>query len=327
MFKYYTWTHESDEFFRGNDLLSRLQIKALLGYLARKQEAFATIQDYDADGNMVGCPLYFDIDSPSLFDAYQDMQAVVSEYDDAMVWFSGSKGFHVIAPIYIRHPRCHEIAGMMARDLPVDVDPIVYRTRSMWRCEGTYNPKGGMFKVMVDPSESLDRMIVRAREGDSYMGKKSMNDIDPGQLKQLADNLPTDIVMAKIQTDFENDMTPCIKKLWDMCEPPDGQRHSLAYIMTRHCHRSGLTQDEAVRVFSTHHFWSTIKPRDYEKIIASVYRTGRDSIGCVNGRDSDMLRQYCSNSCKYNENWMGDFKDVLQEKKEGDESEGGLRHG
>ena len=294
MYKYYTWTVASDEFFRGNDLLSRLQIKALLGYLARKQEAFATIQDYDADGNTVGCPLYFDIDSPSLYDAYNDMQTIVSEYDNAMVWFSGSKGFHVIVPVYIRHPRCHEIAGMMAKELPVDVDPIVYRTRSMWRCEGTYNPKG----------ETLDQMLVRARERNSYAGKRTMEDIPPGVLDELVDQLPTYSVTARVKTDFEKDITPCIRRLWEMDQPPEGQRHSVAYIMARHCHRSGLTQDEAVRVFSTHHFWSTVKPRDYEKIIASVYRTGRDSIGCVNGRDADMLRQYCSDNCKYNENWM-----------------------
>ena len=95
MYKYFTWT-DDEGYFRGQQLLCNEQISTLLSHLPSKSEAFATIQDYDAEGNCIGCPLYFDIDSPSLWDAYHEMQELVEDLRAALdieplVWFSGSK--------------------------------------------------------------------------------------------------------------------------------------------------------------------------------------------------------------------------------------------
>ena len=65
MFKYFTWT-DKDGYFNGNQLLKREQIATLLSHVDSRSEVFATIQDYREDGKCIGCPLYFDIDAPSL---------------------------------------------------------------------------------------------------------------------------------------------------------------------------------------------------------------------------------------------------------------------
>ena len=98
-YKYYTWTQ--GQYFRGQQLLAKTQIGNLLAALDSKEEAFATIQDYDKDGAVIGCPLYFDVDSDDLVEAHGMMLDIVTELDAVLgvcpiVWFSGSKGFHII---------------------------------------------------------------------------------------------------------------------------------------------------------------------------------------------------------------------------------------
>lgn len=307
MHKYYTWT-DSEGYFRGQQLLHRTQIAELLKYTAKPTEAFATIQDYDAEGNCIGCPLYFDIDSPSLWDAYHEMQELVEDLRATLevepsVWFSGSKGFHVVCPIYIRHERCHEIVKMMVDDVTDIGDRSVYRTRSMWRCDNTWNAKGERFKNRVRPELSLDAILVQSKnKHDGTIHGWSMRD---AKIDSYVAKLPT--YTERIQTisgDFEQDFKPCMKTLWQMSSPPEGSRHNLCHLMARHCYRSGLSINEAIALFDDHPYWGTVRRSEGhfpEKIIRSVYRSGKAMIGCKNGIDSELLQPYCSKMCNLND--------------------------
>lgn len=303
MHKYFTWT-DDEGYFRGQQLLHKSQISTLLKHRALKEECFATIQDYDAEGNCIGCPLYFDIDSLSLYDAHQDMLTLVSEIRDVldvepMVWFSGSKGFHVVCPLYIRHERCHEIAKMVALELSDCMDMSVYRSRSMWRCEATYNDKGKGFKVRVNIDTELSKMVDASNfnEGSTNI----VSDIKDLDIVEYVEKLPSfKERMQEIGDDFSKDFKPCMQRLWEMDSPPEGQRHHFCHIMARHCYRSGLSLKEAESLFGNHPFWSKVKARDYEKVIQSVYRGGRCLIGCKSGTDADVLRPYCSVVCNLN---------------------------
>lgn len=294
-----------------NELISREQIGSLLSVVEPPQEAYATIQDYDQDGRIVGCPLYFDIDADSLLDAYQEMLELVASLRDdyelePLTYFSGAKGFHVIAPLYIRHERCHEIAKMIADEIG-DYDPQVYRTRSMWRCNNTYNKKGERFKIQVDDRWPLQQILeiaksthtIAIKATERFKIKELSSEELSGYVSRLR-NLSAEAIAAG-SSDFERDFHPCMKTLWDMEEPPQGQRHKILHIMARHCFRSGLKIDDAITLFELHPFWATVRRRDYEKVIASVYRSQHARIGCRSGSDADLLRDYCSKICPLHE--------------------------
>lgn len=314
MFKYYTWKEHG--YFKGQDLLSIHQIKSLLSHRKVQQpETFVTIQDYNNNGEIVRCPLYFDIDSPDLVDAYETMQELVENLQDyfsleSHVWFSGGKGFHVILPIEIRHSRCHTIAGAVARRFCTELDTSVYRTRSMWRVNNTYNEDAGKYKIKVNSTDALT---------DIYEASQACNNLNTRQVDYIANAFEYDHVVTALYElnkpkksiapksgSFLGNMPPCLRTLWDMDAPPEGQRHQLAHLIARHAHRSGLTEEEALGLFRTHKFWNNIREHDYAKVIFSVYNTKKDAIGCKGGRDGEILRQYCTTRCVYNENLRRD---------------------
>lgn len=86
--------------------------------------------------------------------------------------------------------------------------------------------------------------------------------------------------------------------------PDEWNFNHVIHVFVRHCYRSGLTEEEAEGVFRSHHYWGTVKPRDYVKVIASVYRYKKAGIGCERGADADLLRPFCSELCMFNK----DFK-------------------
>ena len=302
--KYFTWT-DSSGYFKGQELLSNEQVRTLLAHLKDREssEVFATIQDYTHSGDVIGCPMYFDIDSPSLLDAYEEMQQLVDdlieEYDShPMVYFSGSKGFHVVMPLYIRHHRCHEIMKMIASEFKCDIDNSVYRSRSMWRCNNTYNPKGDRFKRFISRDWSLDDIVVKKQGlSDIILAGMDITDLD---VSEYIDRLP-DRSLVVDQVNSTTGMLPCMSKLWSMAVPPEGKRHKLAHLMSRHFYKEGMSKHEAVAMFASHPFWKTVKARDYEKVIESVYRTGNAKIGCKSGNDADLLQPYCSTICMFRE--------------------------
>lgn len=302
MYKYMTWTE--GKYFEGNYLLGREQITSLLNtFVGKKLEQFVTIQDYDAEDNIIGCPLYFDIDAASLIDAYEEMHDLVDqikeEYDvEPHVWFSGGKGFHVIAPIYIRHERCHEIAKMIWQEkfTSVECDPAVYRTRAMFRVSNTWNIKGDRFKIPVDYNDELHKMIQDAEIMRININQAEWKTYDL-ELTDYIDRLPTfSDKIASGEISFDG-MMPCLKNIWAMDVPPVGSRHEIAYMFVKHCHQAGIDEHDAEAMFSSHPFWSTVNERDYQKIITSVYRAGSAMIGCKN---NELLQSNCVKFCRYN---------------------------
>jgi hypothetical protein len=308
VYRYFTWT-DSEGFFKSHQLLKNIQISKLLEHTSVLSEAFASIQSYDASGECIGCPVYFDIDSPSLWDAYHEMRELVEDLRATLdvepwVYFSGSKGFHVVCPIFVRHKRCHEIVKMMAGDITDIGDRSVYRQQAMWRCNGTWNEKGRRRKVQVLPDQPLDMMLRDSSHGDlrKYDVPFSYRDADiSGYVKRLPE---INLDASKYGSDFSKHFFPCMKQLWAMEEPPSGYRHQIAHIFARHCYRSGLTLEEAEAMFQSHDYWANV-PRSEGHypfaILRSVYRSGHGNIGCKQGRDSDLLKDYCSNFCVINE--------------------------
>ncbi|WP_373092447.1 hypothetical protein [Zhongshania sp.] len=306
MYKYFTWT-DSHGYHKGQDLLESSQIASLLQHMKKPSEAYATIQDYDADGNITGCPMYFDIDSPSLEEAFWNMSSLVDDLSmdfevTPAVWFSGSKGFHIVLPLYIRHPRCHEIAGMIAKEYKQETDPSVYRLRSMWRCDRTWNGKGKNYKTRITSEESYAD-IMRRSKGGSHLENWQPFNVKDMDITSYVSRLP-ERKTVQLPDNPDTEMMPCLKKLWQMAAPPEGRAHQLCHLVSRWCYQSRLTEEEAVALFNDHPFWKGVAPRDYEKVIASTYRTGRAAIGCETGRDAELLRSQCQLHCPFNKEFQ-----------------------
>lgn len=301
--RYYQWTENG--YHNSGALMSNEQIRILLRYHNRREEAYASIQDYDSDGNIIGCFLYFDIDNSNLADAYSTMIDTVFQIEElydckCLVYFSGSKGFHIIAPVYILHSRCHDIVKMIVLKHKLDVDMSVYRNKSWFRCAGTWNPKGKRYKTLAERNDTLEDLLHKSKTKQRAVAQEfNRVDID---ITSYIEKLPDINVMASdYGRDFVRDMHPCMRKIWAADAPPEGQAHWFLNIMARHCYRSDLSIQEAESVFADHHFWSTVKERDYKKVIASIYRSGKSSIGCKSGMDADLLKDFCSKLCMFND--------------------------
>jgi len=293
MYKYVTWSE--GKYFSGGKLLPMATVSRLVGSISKtKKDLFTTVQD-----------------SPSLYDAYNDAIGLSNALEcelgvKAFAFFSGSKGFHIMVPLYVRHKRCHEIVKLIAEDIcpQVTVDPKVYRTRSMWRVNNSWNIKGERYKIAVSLTEPLDQIIEAAERGrlNSEWKAKWMSALGEFPVSQYEDKLPVfKPSNPNENTHFWRDMMPCLAKLWRADAPPEGGRHELAYMFIRHCYKSGLDRDEAASYFSVHPFWKNVDENDYTKIIRSVYTTGNAAMGC---KHNEMLQSNCIKYCRYN---IGNF--------------------
>ena len=125
-----------------------------------EKECFNTIQEFVSDVSQTqeehDCPFYLDIDNSNLGQSHMDARKfvdyILSSYGDIYpkVWFSGSKGFHILIPqqlfgavgnsklIY----HWQYLAGYFAKELQIDtIDKGSYTLPRLWRIENTPNYK------------------------------------------------------------------------------------------------------------------------------------------------------------------------------------------
>jgi len=319
MYKYFSYTEQG--YWHCNYLLSEKQIGTMSTNLGNEVEKFKTIQNYTSNGDIHGTYVYFDIDEKNLYDAMESTQELVNGLlgvDAApLVSFSGSKGFHVVVPYYITHSRCHDVVGIMSKEFGVSVDPKVYKTRAMWRMNGSINRKSNRYKVPVSVdrvmSGDLDSIIKMAEmnKGDSvnvvYKHNGYFDELTRDAISELPELTQQQVSIGDGST-FWDDMPICLRKIWELPSPPEGERHKTAHLMARYCFKSGLTKAEAITLFCNHSFWGSVTSRDYSKVVESIYRNGNGMLGCKGGDDGKLLRLYCSKAC-----WFNDYniKDVF----------------
>ena len=187
----------------------------------------------------------------------------------------------------------------------VDVDMQVYRTFAMMRCPNSKHPSTGLFKRCIDPDKRLDLIVECIKKDMSFVVPYEARDLEIGEyIERLPDRTEQEGSYAGLQ--------PCIKALWSMPEPPQGYRHKVMHIMARHFFNSGLSQEEANAEFSHHHFYGSACPRDvgnYSSVVRSVYTYGNSAIGCKHGSDGEIMRQYCTKLCMFNDELK--LKDLL----------------
>jgi hypothetical protein len=124
--------------------------------------------------------LWFDIDRADLKDALVDAQRLtrflLQQYstldeDDLLVFFSGSKGFHVGLPLPHApepsagfHTVCRTLAEGLTATAGVTVDTAVYDRVRLFRAPNSRHPKSGLHKRRLTHRELMGLTVDRIRE-------------------------------------------------------------------------------------------------------------------------------------------------------------------
>lgn len=300
---------------RMNDLLSMDQTRALLGSLGWKKEVFASVQDYDEFGNIVACPLYFDLDGGAAID---DCRALVAACEYLVnitprIYFSGNKGFHLIIERKLEHPRCHELAKNFAQEIAGayrTVDYSVYRTRAMLRINGSPASKPGAFKIELHRTELMsltyDEIKDLARTQrfiDTGHDPSKMNDDQINSWLALTEptlpkyNLDT---LAGAAKDVGLEMTPCLRTILTT-EAPIGSRHSSAFLLARFLKQCGVDLQSAISTLLSLPHWKAYDSTagEVRSILTSTYRSRSPALlGCKSDSDGAVLmRSFCDELC------------------------------
>ena len=303
--RYYTCGH--DGYFSHHVLLDDRTLQSI----ARKtnaSELFCSVQSYDMSGTELSSQLVFDIDNKSMLDAYQIARDIQDEiewrYDvDTTIWFSGSKGFHVITGLVAKHHRANEAMKYLALRISTQIDPAMYKSRSLFRLPNTLNGKSGLYKIQVNHNESLKSVLERAKTkqiGHStdlvIDNKKFLSDFDQGL--QLVLNRTEQSIVIEDQPWIES-LPPCMTKL--MNNTPSGSRWDYCYWIVRHWRLCGIDVEKAV---SLSQMYPVFTEGNYTKgMIRHYYYNEPRSVGCLSGPLSSVMQDNCYDSCKHSEGW------------------------
>lgn len=311
-YRYYSFI-DKDGYFRCNQLISIEQVSTLVRSIGQDFEQFYTIQRYSIDGSLESCPIYIDIDSSDLYGAYINTKETIAAIRHlgidlpVHVWFSGSKGFHIILPYIIKGSRCFEYVREIVKEFTNDADMSVYTNRRMWRVQNTINRKSCMYKIYLGDLNNLtfDKIIEMAKVNE---------DIAPIEMKigscAVIEDLLSSIVLPVNDESNNNDyyVSPCIRKLLEESHTEKGNRHKIAYVICRHFYLIGYTKQKAENHIKKLPMYNKHAEKQFKTILKSVYTHGAKGISCK-GID-DFLTDYCGDFCPFDDSW--NLKDIFR---------------
>ncbi len=319
--RYFAWKEKG--YWRGQSLLTRPQIGALLAAFDWKKEVFASVQTYDEAGHCIDSPLFFDFDGAPervLFDVRHFVQACEFVVNcTPRIYFSGNKGFHLVIDHPITHPQCHLLVKDFAEEIAVTktLDRRVYRTQSLLRLPGSPASAPGYYKIQLRRSElyELDfeqiRSLAKERRviNDDHDPSKLDMEVMDAWLKTAVAKLPTYDTVQKLQTYSDSvglEMTPCIIALLTKA-PALGTRHESVFILAKFFKLVGFTEAQALETLQSYEHWSVYEQqeRDVSKTVANVYHSRRPTqLGCKGkSTGAELMRDHCHDHCPFSANF------------------------
>jgi hypothetical protein len=268
---------------------------------------FQTIEWWDENGEK-HCPIYADFDGPTAQrDAYDFVLALENEfYVTPQIYFSGSKGFHVVLDVDMHGENCEAMAKYIVTTLcnAESLDKGMYKKRNMWRIYNTLNEKSVLYKIQISKWDLISLMIheikFMAREAGSTWDSdfSEFDDIAFGRLciegsGSLA--RPEHVDKKQSEKAWELMATPCIYRLIKEA-PEDGTKHNTQVILARFFKWAGTSEQEAIDVLLDNPHY-----REHEEhlrqVFSSVYGNGKNwNFGCKN---CDLMQDKCISSCLY----------------------------
>jgi hypothetical protein len=314
------FAYKEGDYWRINDLLSMDQCRIMLAQLNWKKEVFASIQNYDEHGNVTSAPLWFDLDGPAeavLAEARAFVQAcefIVNVTPE--IFFSGGKGYHLLIQRKIEHPRVHELVADFAREVGAHlstIDPKVYRTRAMFRINGSPASRKGRYKIELTREElfglsadSIGELSTKQRFIESpHDPSKIDEDTFNAWLTTALDKLPTYNTVAQLPGESHSvalEMTPCLRTMLTTPAPP-GERNNTVFTLARFFKTCGVDVKSCLDVMLTYPHWKAFESegREVSKVLRSVYYSKTPSkIGCKTpSLSADLMLAYCDDLCHF----------------------------
>lgn len=260
--------------------------------------------------------LWFDIDAPDLQDATIDMQALLrgvrsmGVLDHVVVFFSGSKGYHIgidagvfgFEPSQTLPDQMRRVATQIASLFNIDtLDTKVYNHNRLWRVPDTFHGKTKLRKTVLKPEKAIEMSVDeikrvassgKGRRGPRYVGCDNTEPVDSlvrlsreasaGAVEKSANwdapplsDRRAKIIMAGLDYLLEHGVTR-------------GDRDNEALLRASECRKIGLTEDECLSKMLD---WNRLNEPpltapDVERVVSSAY-TGP---GYDFGTNHDSLR-------------------------------------
>lgn len=304
MYRFFCWRYKHANFMAGNNLLLNSQISNLKPSL-NTCELFETIQSYDKNANTLYSPIYADLDGKTAADDCLDIVETIENKFGITpnIYFSGSKGFHIVIPFKIESNYPHEVSKQFFASLGHwdSLDKQVYTGRRLFRVVGSVHYKTGYYKTRITKDELgfmgdeiADVCTKQIFENDyewihdNYLNK-TVNDCIYA-VQQLRRTSETDVNKSNYGVHF----TPCMKKIITTA-PNDGEWNGTIVTIARFFNKAAIEKTTAIDIMYKFDHWKN-DSRHVEAVFNSIYR--RDSHFTCRG--NDILERHCDVFCMFN---------------------------
>lgn len=296
-----------------------------------ESDTYCTIYKYDNE-NIDSCnfiaPLYLDLDIDNIEEDYnkliRDLKILIHklvtgfhvEQNDIQIYFSGSKGFHLIIsenifgfePGRTLNKDLKKVAVYLkAYTLTKCIDTKIYDYKRLFRINNTINSKTGLYKVRVLYDDlinmSYDELIEYASkpkdiESDDYLYNDKASESFTNLIEKLnkRDKEKINIQVAK-EYIRKKELLPCVKYILQNGSP-NGQRNNSTIALANSLFQVGYSQDEVIEIIATWNETKNEEPlpdREIRATIKSAYNNSKQNIyyGCSSFRELDVCVKGC----------------------------------
>lgn len=296
-----------------------------------ESDTYCTIYKYDNE-NIDSCnfiaPLYLDLDIDNIEEDYnkliRDLKILIHklvtefhvEQNDIQIYFSGSKGFHLIIsenifgfePGRTLNKDLKKVAVYLkAYTLTKCIDTKIYDYKRLFRINNTINSKTGLYKVRISYDDLIDMsyndLIEYASkpkdiEPDEYLYNDKANESFANLIEKLnkRDREKINIQVAK-EYIKKKELLPCVKYILQNGSP-NGQRNNSTIALANSLFQVGYNQDEVIEIITTWNETKNEEPlpdREIRATIKSAYNNSRQNIyyGCSSFRELDVCVKGC----------------------------------
>lgn len=296
-----------------------------------ESDTYCTIYKYDNE-NIDSCnfiaPLYLDLDIDNIEEDYnkliRDLKILIHklvtefhvEQNDIQIYFSGSKGFHLIIsenifgfePGRTLNKDLKKVAVYLkAYTLTKCIDTKIYDYKRLFRINNTINSKTGLYKVRISYDDLIDMsyndLIEYASkpkdiEPDEYLYNDKASESFANLIEKLnkRDREKINIQVAK-EYIRKKELLPCVKYILQNGSP-NGQRNNSTIALANSLFQVGYNQDEVIEIITTWNETKNEEPlpdREIRATIKSAYNNSKQNIyyGCSSFRELDVCVKGC----------------------------------
>lgn len=311
--------------FSGHKLLDDNQIRSIVQELYKNvtnYDIYKTIQEYDKSGKCLKCPIFADFDGlTAKEDALDFCNKIYNELDlTPYIFFSGSKGFHVIVDYPVNGIWCHDIVKRFMAIMGdwLSLDKSVYTNRRLWRFVNSFHTKGQRYKIQLSAEElfvlDMDQIRNLALNPtktfviDHSLSNKAKEKMD-GFISQIGNDMErqskaTDSrVYDTYSNSWRDNFTPCLKKMLET-QPDDGFTNGTILTLTKFFKFYDVSYEECLGlIMSQKHYEERERSeKDVIKVIRSAYNNADFfKPNCKYGSDGIVMRRHCDIVCPYDE--------------------------